>query len=684
MPSAVLQWQPKHSTLYRAVLARIILQTVNASSSPAAPATTYVAAARARSARSSPCSASPESRTAAVPLRLLGPPYRRLAPRPRTRSPNCAGRTATDKARCCLCELMPASMAARPVCSYSIRFAARAPRSLSSSSSAAHVGSPAIPGADRRTASCSPSSMRAASAFSPRSAAARAAAISSVAVTRTRSRSTSMDSSASPSGISGGLSTAASSPATASKHPLTASAMRTLCMATERSPPMHCADGRLVLDEGKRAARLLRYGVHRRRVVVGAEAEPLSRPTAHRQPSMVAPNRRWHKIGVPASYVPVPPVGQKDHAGDGVPVPAVVQHPGGHAEALADVRAATRDEGLHGALRRGLPVGRHARELDHACRVVREGDDAEAVRRTEVADDEPHSLFHYQVQLLAAHAAAEVDHRHEHREADPGRAPGYGRALAVRPERHHRVVRRPGLILHRLDALLHHRFVVVVRAMRRRRPRGRRRRTADDPAMRRRRPRGTRRTGDDRAADGREVAPRGLAERAVAVAVRDAGGDGAVVEDVGALGREDGLAAADVAEADGARVGCLLALHRSLPRPPPTRLAVLHPIPRPPPRPTALAAEPPAHQPPPLIDLLLAPAVGHCLSRIQPRPMLLHCLASAAGQTTTTIGPLPQPTSPLKLPAIGSLLSLRSTRWPAVAVRQHTGWKRKEAIGSDG
>jgi hypothetical protein len=36
---------------------------------------------------------------------------------------------------------------------------------------------------------------------------------------------------------------------------------------------MHCADGRLVLDEGKRAARLLRYGVHRRRVVVGAEAE---------------------------------------------------------------------------------------------------------------------------------------------------------------------------------------------------------------------------------------------------------------------------------------------------------------------------------------------------------------------------------------------------------------------------
>ena len=45
------------------------------------------------------------------------------------------------------------------------------------------------------------------------------------------------------------------------------------------------------------------------------------------------------------------------------------------------------------------------------------------------------------------------------------------------------------------------------------------------------------------------------------MAERDAGGDAEVVEDVGALGREDGLAAADVAEADGARVGGRLALH---------------------------------------------------------------------------------------------------------------------------
>jgi len=84
--------------------------------------------------------------------------------------------------------------------------------------------------------------------------------------------------------------------------------------------------------------------------------------------------------------------------------------------------------------------------------------------------------------------------------------------------------------------------------------------------MRRRRPRWRkRRTADDRAADGREVAPRSLAERAVTVAVRDAGRDAEVVEDVGALGREDGLTAAGVAEADGARVGGRLALHRCAP-----------------------------------------------------------------------------------------------------------------------
>nr|CAB3499454.1 unnamed protein product [Digitaria exilis] len=128
-------------------------------------------------------------------------------------------------------------MAARPVCSYSLRLATRAPRSLSSSSSTAHVGSPAIPGADHRTASFPLSSMRAASAWLPRSAAARAAAMSSVAVTRTRSRSTSMDTSASsPSATCHGLSTTASSPATASEHPVTTSSYKHHTFISRSSP----------------------------------------------------------------------------------------------------------------------------------------------------------------------------------------------------------------------------------------------------------------------------------------------------------------------------------------------------------------------------------------------------------------------------------------------------------------
>jgi hypothetical protein len=61
----------------------------------------------------------------------------------------------------------------------------------------------------------------------------------------------------------------------------------------------------------------------------------------------------------------------------------------------------------------------------------------------------------------------------------------------------------------------------------------------------------------DPVTDGGQIAPGGLTERAIAVAVGDAVGDAAVVEDVGALGREDGLAAADVAEADGAWVGVM-------------------------------------------------------------------------------------------------------------------------------
>nr|CAB3494499.1 unnamed protein product [Digitaria exilis] len=195
-------------------------------------------------------------------------------------------------------------MAARPVCSYSLRLATRAPRSLSSSSSTEHVGSPAIPGADHHTASFPLSSMRAASACSPRSAAARAAAMSSVAVTRTRSRSTSMDTwASSPSATSHGLSTTASSPATASEHPVTTSSYKHHTFISREAP-----------------------------LLVGVELADV-----HRGSSAV----RF----------------DADDAGHGVPGPAVVEHPGGHAEALADVGAAARGEASTARLAEACPSG---------------------------------------------------------------------------------------------------------------------------------------------------------------------------------------------------------------------------------------------------------------------------------------------------------------------------------------
>ena len=115
-------------------------------------------------------------------------------------------RSATDKARCCLCELLPASMTARPVCSYAHGFATRFRRSLSSSSSAAHVGSflpylaPTAAGPPARSRVCAPPQCGLRARLPP-----VAAAMFSVAATRTRSRSTSMDSSVSPSATWTGL-----------------------------------------------------------------------------------------------------------------------------------------------------------------------------------------------------------------------------------------------------------------------------------------------------------------------------------------------------------------------------------------------------------------------------------------------------------------------------------------------
>jgi hypothetical protein len=105
-------------------------------------------------------------------------------------------------------------------------------------------------------------------------------------------------------------------------------------------------------------------------------------------------------------------VGEEYDTRHRVPVPAPVEHPGRHPEALGDVFAAARDEGLEAALGQALPGLRHAQEPGHAQRVGREGHDAEAVARAQVVDDEPHGLFQ-QRELLSAHAAAHVEHRHE-------------------------------------------------------------------------------------------------------------------------------------------------------------------------------------------------------------------------------------------------------------------------------
>jgi hypothetical protein len=114
---------------------------------------------------------------------------------------------------------------------------------------------------------------------------------------------------------------------------------------------MHCANeswmtARFSMKEN--AARHLRDGVHRRRVVIRAEAERVDRPG----PVDGGPERKRHEFReVPVPDAGVLPVGEKDDAGHGIPVAAVGEHLGCHMEARADVRAATGDQGLHGALR---------------------------------------------------------------------------------------------------------------------------------------------------------------------------------------------------------------------------------------------------------------------------------------------------------------------------------------------
>ena len=88
-----------------------------------------------------------------------------------------------DVARCCACELNPASTYARPDSSYRRR----------SRDSSAHMVSPARPAAERATARCPFRSISTASSCAPRSAAAPAAAMPSVASSLTRSRSTSAE-----------------------------------------------------------------------------------------------------------------------------------------------------------------------------------------------------------------------------------------------------------------------------------------------------------------------------------------------------------------------------------------------------------------------------------------------------------------------------------------------------------
>jgi hypothetical protein len=256
-------------------------------------------------------------------------------------------------------------------------------------------------------------------------------------------------------------------------------------------------DRRVVLHEVEGAARGLRDGVHRRRVVAGAEPERVDRRGAAAAAG-AGRERRRHEVRVaPVALAadvsrfdvrpdgPVLAVGEEDHAGDGVPVAAAGEHLRGHAEALADSCARpVGGEGTHGPLRRGLPRRRHAREARHARRAGREGDHGEAVVGAELVDDEAHGLLE-QRQLAAAHAAADVEHGdevdrrarhvhrgpgvHEHREGVPGRAAAERRELALRREDHAAafVGRRRGP--RRLGGPGLQRFVVLVHADRRRR-----------------------------------------------------------------------------------------------------------------------------------------------------------------------------------------------------------------------
>ena len=105
-------------------------------------------------------------------------------------------------------------------------------------------------------------------------------------------------------------------------------------------------------------------------------------------------------------------IGEKDDAGDGVPVPAAVEHLGGHTETSSNVRAALGDKGLYSCLGRGLPTVRHQCQPEDAASLAREGHDAEPVAGAEAVDDEAHGLLQ-QRQLVAGHAAADVEYRDE-------------------------------------------------------------------------------------------------------------------------------------------------------------------------------------------------------------------------------------------------------------------------------
>ncbi|KAF2907063.1 hypothetical protein DAI22_12g067500 [Oryza sativa Japonica Group] len=546
-----------------------------------------VAAVHAKSPRASPSSASPVSRT-------------RTNTRTRS-SPSC-----TDEARCCPCELMPASTHARPVCAYSRSSATRSLSSRSSATSAAHMASPDAAGADLLSASRLASRILAASP-----------AMSSAASRRTRSRSssTSMDG-ATPVATAGRRTTASSSPATSTDCSVAVSryVQRTLArrVATAASPHVkeeqeaallvgveladvhrggaalrvdaalvaagldrpdaHAGvqaldgDARIlrgdgeepadaprervlddgeVLDEGEGATRDLRDAVHGRRVVVGAEPERVHRraPLAaagarerRRHEDVVAGRRCLEIRHVEAATVThglvVLAVGEEDDAGDGVGVAAAVEHLGVHVEAVADVGVPVRDEGVHRALGRRLPVLRHARgAAEHPARVGVAK--ATTLRRSAAPRL---SMTNPMRQLVPGHARADVEHRdqvqrraprrlgrrrgrlgvHQHGEAVARGAARERRVLAVRLEHQHAAAAAAAVARRRRHRL--HRVVVVVRG--------------GDGGGRERR---------------RGVAP----WRGADGAGGGAAGDAAEVEGVGALGGEDGLAGGHGGEADG-------------------------------------------------------------------------------------------------------------------------------------